>query len=137
MSEAREPRWLSRMMVDVPHHELIREHGGRYGVRDEGLIDSDLTRPRNRWAYETEADPASLAAAYAFGLAGNHGFIDGNKRVAFMALYVFLGMNGLDLEVPEPEVVAVMTGVADGRVGEEELAGWIRSRTVPVVDLEG
>lgn len=131
MSDPREPRWLSRLMVDTLHRELIREHGGRYGVREDGLIDSALSRPRNRWSYSTEADLASLAAAYGFGLARNHGFVDGNKRVAFMALYVFLGLNGFDLEVSEPEVVSVMTGVADGSLGEEELAGWIRSRVIP------
>lgn len=131
MREAPEPRWLSRLMVDTLHQELIREHGGSYGVRDAGLIESALSRPRTRWSYEPESDLASLAAAFGFGLARNHGFVDGNKRVAFMSLYVFLGLNGLDLEVSEPEVVAVMTSVADGSLKEEDLVAWIRTHEVP------
>lgn len=132
MSESSEPRWFSRLMVDTLHQELIREHGGSYGVRDEGLVDSALSRPRNRWAYESDSDLASIAAAYGFGLARNHGFIDGNKRVAFMSLYVFLGLNGLDLDVSEPEVVAVMTSVADGSLKEADLEAWIRGHVVAV-----
>lgn len=131
MSQTSEPRWLSRLIVNSLHQELIREHGGSYGVRDEGLIESALARPQNRWAYEAGADLSTLAAAYAFGLARNHGYVDGNKRVGFMALYVFLGLNGLDLEVSEPEVVAVMTGVAEGSIREEELATWTRIHAVP------
>lgn len=129
-SDSLEPRWLSRLMVDTLHQELIREHGGSYGVRDEGLIDSALSRPRNRWAYEPDSDLASIAAAYGYGLARNHGFIDGNKRVAFMSLYVFLGLNGFDLDVSEPAVVAVMTSVAEGSLKEPGLAVWIRGHVV-------
>lgn len=130
MNELGEPRWLSRLIVDTLHQEMIREHGGSYGVREAGLIESALSRPRNRWSYEPGADLAVLAAAYGFGLARNHGYIDGNKRVAFMSLYVFLGLNGLELEVSEIEVVAIMTSVADGSLPEEELAAWIRTHAV-------
>lgn len=130
MSQTPGPRWLSRLILDRLHQELVREHGGSYGVRDEGLIESALARPQNRWAYEAGADLPALAAAYGFGLARNHGYVDGNKRAAFAALYVFLGLNGLDLEVPEPDVVAVMTGVADGSITEDELAIWTRTHAV-------
>lgn len=122
-----EPRWLPRTVLDAVHRGMIEEHGGSYGVRDEGLIESALARPRNRWGYDPGVEPAELAAAYGFGLAKNHGFVDGNKRAAFMAMYVFLGMNGLELDAPEPEVVRVMEGVAGGAVSEDELAGWIRA----------
>ena len=132
MTQRTEPRRLSRLIVDTLHQELIREHGGRYGLRDEGMVDSALARPRHRWSYDPEADLPMLAAAYGFGLARNHGFVDGNKRIAFMALYVFLGIHGLDLEVAEPEVVQVMTGVADGTISEEDLARWIRANMVRV-----
>ena len=99
----REPVWLTRPILDFIHTSMIREHGGSLGVRDEGLIDSALQRPRNKWAYEEEIDLADLSAAYAHGLVKNHGFLDGNKRVAFMAAYTFLGLNNRDLDAPEPE----------------------------------
>lgn len=126
MTDVLEPRWLPRLLVDTIHEELIREHGGNYGIRDDGLIDSALSRARNRWGYDPGADLPALAAGYGYGLARNHGYVDGNKRVAFMALYVFLGLNGLDLDVQESEAVSTMTSVASGLCSEEELAGWIR-----------
>lgn len=121
-----EPRWLSRTLLDVIHADLIAQHGGSTGVRDDGLIDSALARPQNKLAYGEDVDLADLAAAYAVGLAKNHGFIDGNKRVAFMALYVFLGLNGFVLDATEPDAVRIMTDVATGAVGESELAAWVR-----------
>lgn len=126
----REPVWLDRAILEAIHFDQIQEHGGRLGVRDEGLIESALARPRNKWAYEEACDLASLAAAYGYGLARNHPFVDGNKRVAFMAMYVFLGLNGWDLDAPEPEVVTVVNDVASRRLGEEELAAWLRARWV-------
>lgn len=115
-------------MLDAMHQAQLREHGGLPGVRDGGLIESALARPRHKLAYTKRPDLATLAAAYAFGLAKNHGYADGNKRVAFMAAYVFLGLNGRDLDAGEPEVVGVMAGVAAGRVTEAALARWIRER---------
>lgn len=129
MDDLREPRWLPRLLVDTIHEELIREHGGSYGIRDAGSIDSALSRARNRWAYEPTVDLPVLAAAYGYGLARNHGYVDGNKRVAFMALYVFLSLNGLELEVPEAAAVSTMTNVAAGALSEEELAVWVRNDT--------
>src|SRR5690606_24322267 len=92
-----EPRWLTRRVVLTLHRLQIEEHGGTLGLRDDGLLDSALARPHQKHAYEPESDLVTLAAAYGFGLAKNHAFIDGNKRVAFVAMYVFLGLNGYDL----------------------------------------
>lgn len=125
------PRWVTRKLVDAIHSEQIDEHGGSHGVRDDALIDSALARPWNRWEYDPKADVFTLAAAYGFGLAKNHGFIDGNKRVAYMAMYVFLGLNRWILEVPEPEVVLLMTDVASGERSEEELSDWLRQNSAP------
>lgn len=127
-----EPIWLSKPVVEAIHYRQIRQHGGSYGVRDVGLIDSALARPQNRWGYSGEADLPALAAAYGFGLTKNHGFVDGNKRVGFMAMYIFLGLNGLEIEVREEEVVQVMTEVAGGERSEDGLAEWIRGRVVPL-----
>ncbi len=114
-------------MLELLHAGQIREHGGAGGVRDEGAIESALARPMNRLAYDSNSDLADLAAAYAYGLASNHGFVDGNKRVAFLAAYVFLGLNGHELEAPEAEVVVVMRDLAASELGEPELASWIRA----------
>jgi death on curing protein len=121
-----EPIWLVRAEVDHIHAELVREHGGSYGVRDDGLIESALSRPRMRWAYGTPDIP-ELAAAYAFGLARNHGYVDGNKRVAFMAAYTVLGLNGLELVADQAEAYAVMIDVASGKLSEDDLARWLRA----------
>lgn len=129
-----EPRWVSRRIADAIHEDQLAEHGGLAGVRDEGAIESALARPRHRWAYaggEEEAlDFAALAAAYGYGLCTSHGYRDGNKRVAFQVMYVFLGLNGHRLEAPGPEVVEVMMDVARGELKEEELAAWIRAHMV-------
>src|SRR4051794_15559763 len=98
MPRRRAPKWLTRQMLDVVHDAQVREHGGTPGVRDEDMLESALARPQQKWAYADSPDLATLAAAYAFGLAKNHGYVDGNKRVAFMAAYVFLGLNGKDLD---------------------------------------
>jgi death-on-curing protein len=84
----------------------------------------------NRWAYEQESDSVVLAAAYGFGIAKNHCFIDGNKRVAFMAMYTFLGLNGYEIDATEPEVVDLMLGVADSSISEEQLIRWLRMHIV-------
>ena len=123
----REPRWVTRHMLDAIHQAQIREHGGASGVRDEGLLESALARPQHKFAYAAKTEWATLAAAYAFGLAKNHGFVDGNKRVAFMASYVFLGLNGYDLVADEPEIVATIEGVAANSVTEAALAKWFRT----------
>jgi len=122
-----EPRWLTRRVLDVLHEAQLREHGGSPGVRDEGLLESALARPQRKLGYAKRPELATFAAAYAFGLAKNHGYVDGNKRVAFMAAYVFLGLKDHDLEAEEPEIVTTMEQVADGRLSESGLAAWIRA----------
>ena len=114
-------------MLDAIHQAQIREHGGSPGVRDEGLLEAALARPQHKFAYGAKTDWATLAAAYAFGLAKNHGFVDGNKRVALMAAYVFLGLNGYDLNADEPEIVATIEGLAASSVTEAALAKWFRA----------
>lgn len=132
MARRRAPKWLTRRMLDVLHDAQLREHGGAPGARDDGLLESALARPQQRWAYAKSPDLATLAAAYAFGLAKNHGYVDGNKRVAFIAAYVFLGLNGRDLETDEPDVVAIIERLAAGRLSEPALADWFRTHIRPL-----
>ena len=122
----KEPRWVNRSIVRAIHVDQVRQHGGSHGLRDEGLLESALEHPRNRWRYEPESDLARIAAAYGYGLARNHPFVDGNKRVAFQTMYVFLGLNGYRIEAAETEVVTLVLGFAAGDVGEESLADWLR-----------
>lgn len=129
-SAVREPRWLSRAIVEAIHEAQIREHGGSERIRNEGLVESALARSRDMWGYGNKVDLAGLAAAYAFGLVKNHGFVDGNKRAGFMAAYVFLGLNGADVEAPEPEVVIVVRDLTASRISEAEFAAWIRQHLV-------
>jgi death-on-curing protein len=126
-----EPTWLSRAIVEALQADQIREHGGQLGLRDAGLLESALARPQHFWSYNQDADLASLAAEYGFGLAKNHAFLDGNKRIAFVAMNVFLILNGYEIEAPEPAVVDTMLRVADGRNGVDDLAAWLRSVIVP------
>jgi death-on-curing protein len=120
-----EPLWLTREIVVAIHDEQLTIHGGASGLRDEGMLESALQRPRNRWSYENGELP-ELAAAYAFGIARNHPFVDGNKRTSLLALYTFLGINDLDFVVPEAEAAAIILALAAGEVGEEGLTRWIR-----------
>ncbi|MGK2962863.1 MAG: type II toxin-antitoxin system death-on-curing family toxin [Gemmatimonadaceae bacterium] len=122
----KEPRWISRAALSAIHAAQIREHGGTPGTRDENLMEAALARPRHKWSYATSPDFATLAAAYAFGLAKNHGFIDGNKRTAFMAAYSFLGLNGFDFEAEEAGVVQTMEQLAAGKLSERQLAAWFQ-----------
>ncbi|MDP9348769.1 MAG: type II toxin-antitoxin system death-on-curing family toxin [Gemmatimonadota bacterium] len=127
----KEPRWLSRRLIDTMHTDQIRQHGGSPGIRDPNLLASALQRPLDKWHYGEERDLFALAAAYGYGLVKNHGYIDGNKRIGFIAMYVFLGANGVELSAPEPEAVLVTLGVADGSIGEAELSGWLRANSRP------
>ena len=112
-------------MVEAIHFDLVRAHGGLSGLRDETGLESALARPRQRFAYQPESDVAAPAAAYGFGLTRNHPFNDGNRRVAFVTMGVFLGLNGHEIEAPESEVVTVMLDFAAGELGEDQLADWI------------
>lgn len=126
-----EPLWLTRTMIEAIHADQVREHGGQPGLRDEGLLESALARPRHVWSCEAEADLSHFAAEYAFGLAKNHAFFDGNKRIAFLATNVFLMLNGYEVEAPEAAVVDVMLQIADGRMSGDDFTAWIRSVIVP------
>ncbi len=119
---------MPRLVVEAAHLDQIREHGGLIGIRDDNALESALARARQRWSYEPQVDLPRLAADDAFGIASNHPFQDGNKRTAFLAAVIFLGLNGLDFIAPEDEVVARMISLASGDIGEEDIADWIRSR---------
>ena len=120
---------MSRVVVDAIHNDQLREHGGLPGVRDETVLESALARPRHKWHYAEKPDLASLAATYGFGLVKNHPYRDGNKRIGFLAMVTFLGMNGHDLEATDLEVIAEMLALADGRDSEQALAYWIRQHS--------
>ena len=126
-----EPIWVERRVVDAMHADQLQQHGGRPGVRDENALEGALARARHKLTYQPESDVAILAAAYGYGLARNHPYVDGNKRVAFLAMYVFLGLNGHDLDAPDPEVVEAMAAVAAGRWEEAKLAAWVRAHIHP------
>lgn len=125
-----EPRWISRVVADAIHADLIITHGGLPGMRDGSLLESALMRPRQRFTYEPSADLASLAASCAYGLAQNHPYLDGNKRVAFVVMATFLGLNGFNLVTDEADVVATITALAAGELEEGPLAEWVRGRIV-------
>jgi death-on-curing protein len=113
------------------HAELIAEHGGRAGVRDEGFLSSALARPRNRRVYGASATLFDLAAAYGKGIVKNHSFVDGNKRVALMVKYVFLEINGYRLAAPEVDAADITLRLAAGEVDEKELSKWLKTNSAP------
>jgi death-on-curing protein len=119
-----EPEWLSVDIILDIHSEQLALFGGPDGVRDLGLLESALARPINKFAYG-ESNLAALAAGYAFGIAKNHPFVDGNKRAAFASIIVFLGLNGIDLIAPPEQATAVMMALAAGEIGEDDVARWI------------
>lgn len=132
----REPEWLSKALILAIHDEQLAEHGGGAGIRDRdvhegGLLDSALARPQNRFAYDATADLATLAAAYAFGLARSHPFIDGNKRTAFVAAELFLDLNGMILTASDADCVLTMLRLAAGDIEEEGFAAWLRANIAP------
>ena len=120
-----EPFWLTIEVALAIHDEQIAAHGGLRGIRDASMLESALDRAANKWAYE-EADLATMAAAYGYGIARNHPFADGNKRTALLAIYTLLGINGVDFLVSEPAFAAIILDLAAGEVSEESLARWIR-----------
>lgn len=119
--------WLDRAVLIAAHDEQLAEHGGAAGFRDEGLFDSALARPLNLANYESP-DVSALAASYAVALAKNHPFVDGNKRTAFVAMELFLWLNGQELNAGDAECVLVMLAVAGGEWDEATLAAWLRER---------
>ena len=118
-------RWVDKRALLLLHDESLAEHGGATGIRDEGLLDSALARPINLDAYG-KPDFADLAAAYAIGLAKNHGFVDGNKRAAFLATGLFLHLNGYRLQVTQADATLTMFAVAVGEMDEASFAAWLR-----------
>ncbi len=126
------PIWVRRDVLGLLHSESIAEHGGADGLRDEGLFETALARPLNLHGYEGVTDIARLAASYAFGLAKNHPFIDGNKRIAFLAAAVFLRLNGFRLHAGQAQATLVILSLASGAISEIELADWLRKNTAPL-----
>jgi death on curing protein len=120
-----EPIWIEKETILLAHAETLAEHGGLEGLRDEGLLESALARPRNLFAYEDTWDLHKLAALYAVGISHNHPFIDGNKRTAFIAAALFLALNGLRLKADQVDAIRTFLAVAAGEMNEEELAAWI------------
>ena len=122
-------RWVSKQALVLLHGESLATHGGREGMRDEGLLESALMRPQNIVAYadaDNPPDAAALAASYGVGLAKNHPFVDGNKRAAFLAVGLFLYLNGLRLQATQTDATLTMLAVAAGDITEEAFAAWLR-----------
>ncbi|HVZ61795.1 MAG TPA: type II toxin-antitoxin system death-on-curing family toxin [Terriglobales bacterium] len=120
-----EPRWISKKALLLLHEESLAEFGGARGLREEGLLESALARPRNIYAYKPDATLADLAASYCYGVAKNHAFVDGNKRAAFLCAGLFLAINGYRLTASPIDAIKTILGVAAGTVSEPELARWI------------
>jgi len=123
--------WVEESVVLALHEEHLAEHGGAVGIRDRGLLESALFRARNLASYD-DPDLPALAAAYGFGLARNHPFIDGNKRTAFTVTELFLALNGQELVADDPSCVVTMLRLAEGSLSETEFADWIRANTKPM-----
>lgn len=123
-------RWLDKRLLPLLHDESLAQHGGASGLRDEGLFESALARPLNLVAYG-EPDHADLAAAYATGLAKNHAFVDGNKRAAFLAVGLFLGLNGYRLTATQSDATVAVLALAAGELTEADFAAWLRANSRP------
>ena len=128
--------WIDRITVERMHDEQIAIHGGAPGLRDEALLESALARPLNR-AGDGEPDIAELGALYAIGIAGNHPFVDGNKRAGFLAMVLFLALNGMPLEAPEAEALVAMIDMACGELPEADFTAWVRDHAQPVAAAPG
>lgn len=126
----REPIWVEKQAIIALHDRSLALHGGPSGIRDEGLLESALQRPMNRFFYEDETSIAVLAATYAVGVASNHPFVDGNKRAAYQALILFLSLNGTPLEAQPVDAINTMLGVAAGKIDIDALAAWVRANSV-------
>ena len=126
----KEPVWILPEVVTAVHKMLLAEHGGSPGIRDKALLESALNRPRQRCEYANNPSLFELAASYCYGLANNHPFMDGNKRVAFTVAAVFLELNGYSLKAPEEEAVVVMEELASGNLTEEDLADWLQDSSI-------
>ncbi len=125
------PRWISEKALLLLHEESLAAFGGARGLRDRAMLESALARPLNTHAYRPDSTIADLAASYAYGLARNHPFVDGNKRAAFLSIGVFLALNGLRLAADQVDAIQTVLAVADGSLDEQGLAAWIRRNSVP------
>ncbi len=125
--------WVLKEVVLAIHGEQLAEHGGQDGSRDEGLVESALARPQNMVDFDTCDDIAKLAAAYAYGICKNHGFVDGNKRTALVTAELFLTLNGFELTASDSDCVITMLSVADGTTEEEELIEWFRDNITDIL----
>lgn len=123
----REPVWLSRGHIEAIHALQLEQHGGSAGLRDAGALESAVARPQHRWHCTVADDIAACAATYGFAIAKTHAFNDGNKRTAYQAMFVFLGLNGLDLAASEPDAVVTMLALATDATHEAALARWLRA----------
>lgn len=128
----KEPKWLSKELVIAMHRELLRQYGGLYGIRDEKLLESALAKPQQKFAYEEAPSLFDLAASLGYGIAKNHPFTDGNKRIAFAAMGVFLEINGFEVTATEVDAVITILALADGSLSEEELVGWLQKNSAAV-----
>jgi death on curing protein len=127
-----EPRWISKKAVLAMHSAQLAEHGGSDGIRDETLLDSPLAKPLNVFHYGDQPDLFRLAASYAFGVARNDAFIDGNKRTTLVVSITFLNRNGWDIEAPKEDVYLTFLHLAEGTLSEEALTAWFESHAVPL-----
>jgi len=127
-----EPRWVSKRAVLALHSEQLAEHGGTDGIHDEFLLDSALAKPENIFAYSDAPDVFRLAASYAFGIARNHAFADGNKRTALVVSVLFLNRNGWDITSSKADEYDTFLRLAEGSLSEEELTAWFTSHAVPL-----
>ena len=127
-----EPLWISKRAVLAMHSEQLAEHGGSDGIRDETLLDSALAKPHNVFVYEEDPDIFRRAASYAFGIARNHAFIDGNKRTALVVSLTFLDRNGWDIIAAKEQVYLTFLHLAEGSLDEPRLADWFRKHAVPL-----
>jgi death-on-curing protein len=120
-----EPLWMDAVDAVIAHDLELAAHGGSIGIRDTGLLESALARPRNIWAYTTSVPSlAALAAGYAFGISSNHPFVDGNKRIALVVSFAFLEVNGLEVTASQEDAFLTILGLAAGEVSEEQLTEW-------------
>jgi death on curing protein len=127
-----EPRWVSKRAVLALHGEQLAEHGGSDGIRDETLLDSALAKPKNVFAYADDPDLFRLAASYAYGIARNHAFIDGNKRTALVVSVLFLNRNGWDIKASKEDEYNTFLHLADGSFSEEDLGAWFTAPAVAI-----
>jgi len=124
------PRWVSEVVVEAIHAGQLREHGGRFGIRDQQRLEVALVAPRRHWERDAESELTRLAAAYGHAIGNGRPFVDGNERVAFVTMVVFLGLNGLGLGADEARVIATMSALVAGELSEEGLARWLASHVV-------